>query len=116
MFSIDTFVQSLSSLTIGVLKENDAEERRVAQVPSSIEKLIKFGYNVQVENSAGDNASFSNKDYESVGAKIVSTSDIYNSSDIIVKVKPPSIDEINQIPSSSTFISTLYPGRNPKKK
>eukprot|EP01083_Nonionella_stella_P195599 720408_1 len=108
--------QPLSSVTIGVLREIDAEEKRVAQVPSSIEKLIKQGYNIQVESNAGSNASFSNLDYESVGASIVSQNDIYSSSDIILKVKPPTIDEISQLNASTTFISTLYPGRNEELK
>ena len=100
----------LNEITIGVLREIDPEERRVAQVPSSIEKLIKQGYNVQVEDGAGLDGSFSNKDYENVGAKIVSSDEIYNS-DVIVKVKPPTSDEIKRINPNSTFISTLYPGR-----
>ncbi len=44
-----------------LLREIDEEEKRVTQVPSSIEKLIKQGYRVQVESNAGANASFSNK-------------------------------------------------------
>lgn len=103
--------KQLNEITIGVLSESDPEERRVAQVPSSIEKLIKQGYNVVVQDGAGKGASFSNKDYEQVGAKIVSLDDVYKS-DIIVKVKPPTPDEINQINPNATFISTLYPGRN----
>ena len=111
------FTTELSSLTIGVLKEIDITESRVAQVPSSIEKLRKLGYNVQVESGAGDKASFSNRDYENVGAKIVASSnDIYNSSDIVVKVRPPTLDEISNIKPNTTFISTLYPGRNSELK
>eukprot|EP01083_Nonionella_stella_P025160 69312_1 len=105
----------LSELTIGVLKENDPDEKRVAQVPSSIEKLIKQGYTVQVEDGAGAKASFSNLDYEAIGAKIVSNNEIYNS-DVIVKVKPPTQDEVARINPKTTFISTLYPARNPEIK
>jgi len=107
--------KQLNEITIGVLSEIDPEERRVAQVPSSIEKLVKQGYNVIVEDGAGKGASFSNKDYEQVGAKIVSSDDVYNS-DIIVKVKPPTPEEIKRINPNATFISSLYPGRNEEIK
>jgi len=106
----------LSEITIGVLKEQDPDEKRVAQVPSSIEKLTKQGYNVNVESGAGASASFSNADYEGAGARIVSTDDVYDHSDVIVKVKPPTYDEVGRLRPDVTLISTLYPGRNPELK
>ena len=59
-------------LTIGIPKEVFAGEKRVATVPDVVEKLIKLGFKVAVETSAGDSANFSDDAYQSAGAEIVS--------------------------------------------
>jgi len=111
-FSQQKIGAPLSEITVGVLSEEDAAEKRVAQVPSSIEKLKKQGYNVMVQSGAGLRANFSNSDYESAGAQIVSEDAIYSDSDVIVKVRPPTTEEVSRLSPNVTFISTLYPGRN----
>ena len=69
-----------------------------------------------VQSGAGSAASFSNSDYENAGASICTVDDIYNKSDVIVKVRPPSTEQVGRLNPNVTFISTLYPGRNPELK
>jgi len=77
-------------VVIGVPKEVVNGENRVALVPDVIAKLKKKGFEIIVESSAGINAGFTDKKYESAGAKIVTNlSSLYSSSDIVVKVQRP---------------------------
>lgn len=52
---------------------------RVALVPSSVEILRKYGWNVQIEHEAGIGAKFRDRDYEIAGAEIVSTKKVFTS-------------------------------------
>ncbi|GBN41463.1 NAD(P) transhydrogenase, mitochondrial [Araneus ventricosus] len=98
-----------SKLTIGVPKESWKNERRVALSPAASATLIKKGFQVNVEKDAGVEAKFSNAEYEAVGAKI---SDNAFLSDIVLKVRGPSVAEVGKFRNSSTLISFLYPGQN----
>ena len=55
-------------MIIGIPKELAEGEHRVAATPSSVKKLIKLGYEVQVQSSAGSSASFPDSLYEDAGA------------------------------------------------
>lgn len=100
-----------SKLTIGVPKETWSNERRVALTPAVAAALIKKGYTVNVEDSAGLGAKFRNEDYASVGAKVVDRNKAYGS-DIILKVRPPQESELSALREGSTLISFLYPAQN----
>ena len=107
-------------MRIGVPAEIHPGERRVATTPVVVENLIGLGFEVAVETGAGDAASFGNGAYESAGATVVGRDDIYASSDIILKVRPPAArdddgyDEVDQLRSGQTLISFLWPGQNPE--
>ena len=60
------------TMRIGVIRENDAENR-VSIVPNSIKKLIKAGFEVNIETGAGDRSNHSDSEYETMGAKVVGT-------------------------------------------
>ena len=66
---------------------------------------------VLIEENAGLASHFNNADYEAVGAKIVTTDDVYAKSDIIIKVRPPTSDEVTKI-GDKTLLSFLYPAQN----
>jgi len=102
------------SLTIGVAKEIFANEKRVATVPDVVEKLIKLGFSVLVESGAGDAANFSDDSYTAAGAKIApTTKDLWDGSDIVFKVRAPSLDEVASIKPGTTLISFIWPAQNP---
>jgi H+-translocating NAD(P) transhydrogenase len=103
-----------SSLTIGVPKEAFQNERRVAITPQNVVALKKKGFsNVLIERDAGTAARFLDQQYVAAGATMVSRDELYASSDITLKVRPPLLDqEVNLLKPSSSLISFLYPVQN----
>lgn len=100
-----------SKLTVGVPKENFPLEKRVAATPESVERLVKPGFSVLIEEGAGEHSYFSNADYEAVGAKIVKGDELWKQSDIVLKLRPPSEAEVKSL-ENRTLISFLWPKQN----
>lgn len=100
-----------TNLIIGVPKESTINERRVALSPAAVLSLTKAGYKVVVEDNAGSEAKFSNVDYNASGAIIKTRSEVF-ASDIILKVRAPSMDEVDLLKNGSNLISFLYPAQN----
>ncbi|TRY71862.1 hypothetical protein TCAL_03151 [Tigriopus californicus] len=100
-----------TSLTIGVPKETWANELRVACTPAAALNLTKKGFTVQVESGAGIQARFRDKDYESVGAKIIPKEQAFQS-DIVLKLRQPSLPEAKLFREDGTLYSFLYPSQN----
>ncbi|ESO85991.1 hypothetical protein LOTGIDRAFT_220929 [Lottia gigantea] len=100
-----------NNITIGIAKESFPNEKRVAAVPAAVQNLIKKGFNVNVEENAGVEAKFKNDDYAAAGANIKSTKDLFHS-DIVLKVRGPSMEEVSQFKDGGTLISFLYPAQN----
>ena len=104
-------------MLISIPKERLAGETRVAATPTSVTQLIKLGFDVQIEQDAGLAASFTDADYQQVGATTVSTlTDVYHS-DIILKVNAPLIDgdslnEVELLNENTTLISFIWPAQN----
>ena len=77
-------------MIIGIPKEIKDSEHRVGMTPSGVQTLIQNGHDVYVQNSAGQGSGYSDKDFSNVGAKLLKTiEDIYNISEMIIKVKEP---------------------------
>ena len=102
-------------MKIGVIKEKDDLERRVALTPDSIPKLQEKGFSVLVEPGAGNQASFDDSAYESAGAKVLSVNDsVWKEADIIVKVRSPQESEMDQLREGQLLIAFLWPAQNPE--
>jgi len=98
------------SLFIGIPTETAFQENRVALTPDSVALLVNNGHEVWVEEKAGVKSKFSDKDYSEAGAKIVfGKAEIYQA-DIILKIEPPTSDEIQSLKTSSVLISALQIG------
>lgn len=81
-------------MIVGVPKEIKTLEHRVGLVPSSVKELTSRGHKVLVEDGAGKAIHFTNQDYIDVGAEIArSSQEVFNQSDVIVKVKEPQESE-----------------------
>ncbi len=78
-------------MKIAVVKETKTGEARVASVPEVVKKFVNYGFEVLIEKDAGVLSGISNKDYELVGAKIVSRADILKNADMLLSLW--SIDE-----------------------
>jgi NAD(P) transhydrogenase subunit alpha len=98
-------------ITVGVPKETGSGETRVAATPDSIKRLVKYGFDLHIEEGAGSLAGFPDEEYEKVGAEIVSTKDAW-SGHLIAKVAPPSQQEIASLSSGVLIVSLLEPFRN----
>jgi alanine dehydrogenase len=94
-------------LFIGIPKEISFQENRVALVPDAVALLVNNGHRIAVETNAGKMANFQDNDYSEAGAQIVySPEDVYKA-DIILKVAPPSPQEIEMMQQKQTLISAL---------
>ena len=77
-------------MIIGVPKEIKEQEDRVALTPAGADGMVRAGHTVYVEKGAGLGADFTDKEYEAVGAEIIdSAADVWNKSEMIMKVKEP---------------------------
>lgn len=94
-------------MKLGVLKETKEYERRVALTPDVIKQLVKKGFEVQVEQGAGDASAFADTDYEAAGAIIVPKSTACQS-DVVLKVNAPTVEEAETMNDGAVSISFLY--------
>jgi len=107
-------------MIIAVPKEILPGENRVACVPDVASKLIKSGFQVQVEKDAGLNAGFTNEMYEKAGAKVVNLTELYTSADVVVKVQRPldnpttGKNELDLLKEGTILITFLYPLNYPE--
>ena len=100
-------------MKIGVPSEIHAGEKRVATTPEVAAQLMKLGYDVSVQSGAGSAASFSDDAYAAAGCSIAgSAAEIWSSSDIILKVRPPQGGEADGLRNDQTLISFLWPAQN----
>lgn len=91
--------------TVGVVSESGADERRVALVPKAVASLVGSGVAVVVESGAGERALLPDALYTEAGATI---GDAW-AADIVVKVAPPTADEVGKLHSGQTLIGFLAP-------
>jgi NAD(P) transhydrogenase subunit alpha len=102
-------------MKIGIPREIHSGEQRVATTPDVASQLIKLGYSIAVEQDAGAAAKFSNSAYEAAGCEILATADeVWQQSDVILKVRAPEQGEEDRLRSEQTLISFLAPGQNPE--
>jgi len=91
---------------VAVPKEKNKFETRVAATPGSVKELIKHGLKVLVESGAGEKSFISDMDYEKAGAQIIKDKkELLSKADIIIKVLPPTLDQIVQLKPKSVLIS-----------
>jgi alanine dehydrogenase len=95
------------SLYIGVPKETYFQENRICLVPEAVALLVSNGHQVIIETNAGKAANFDDKDYSEAGAKIAYSSKEVYEADIILKVAPPSDEEIEMLQRKQTLFSAL---------
>lgn len=101
-------------LYIGIPKETELLEQRVALVPESVGFLVANGHRVVVESGAGEQANFSDSDYSESGAEIsYETKEVFQS-DILLKVSPPNNKEISLMKYKQILFSALQITVQPK--
>ena len=98
-------------MKIGVPKETAEGERRVAMVPDVAKALTAKELEVAVESGAGEGAHFPDAEYTDAGAKV--NGDPW-SADVVVKVQPPSAEEVSRLKQGQILIGHLQPLTNPE--
>jgi len=98
-------------ITVGIPKESNPGETRVAATPDSVKRLVKGGFDIKIQEGAGRLAGFRDEDYDAVGAKIVSGAEAWVA-DLVAKVAAPSANEASAIQSGVMLVSLLEPYRN----
>ncbi|MCS6789540.1 MAG: alanine dehydrogenase [Bacteroidia bacterium] len=99
------------TLTIGILKERQLQERRIPLTPAAVSTLTARGHQVFVEYKAGEYASFSDKEYTEAGAVIVySPEEVFRSADYIIKITPLTDREIQFVRAKQVLFSAVHMG------
>jgi len=99
-----------NSLFIGIPKETSFQENRIALTPLSVALLINNGHEVVIESNAGLAANFTDIKYSEQGAKIVhDVAEVYKA-DIIIKIAPPTLEEIALMKTGQILFSALQMG------
>ncbi|NYT07544.1 MAG: Re/Si-specific NAD(P)(+) transhydrogenase subunit alpha [Methanomicrobiales archaeon] len=100
---------------IAVPKEQAEGEKRVAIVPEIVSRLTKAGHEVRVEHDAGRSAYYPDELFTAAGAKIAfSRTDLLTGARVVLRVQPPTVDEVDQLAEGTVVIGFMNPGRNPE--
>ncbi len=99
-----------SALSIGIPKEMSVQENRVSLSPEAVGLLVANGHQVSVESTAGEKAKFSDREYSEVGAKISYDTEGVFKCDIVLKIEPPTLEEVDKLVPGKTLISALQLG------
>ncbi len=102
-------------LFIGIPKETTLQENRVGLVPHSVATLVAHGHRVLVETGAGVEAKLSDNDFSEAGAEITQSREEVFKADLLLKVAPPTLEEIDLMRPNQVVISPIHlPLLNPE--
>ncbi|WGH76072.1 alanine dehydrogenase [Tenacibaculum tangerinum] len=94
-------------LFIGLPKETHFEEKRISLSPDAVAALVAHGHRVVIETGAGEGANYSDKEYSDAGAKISYDVKEAFACTVVLKVEPPSLEEIQMLNPQTVLISAL---------
>jgi len=101
-------------IRVAVPKESVAGERRVAVVPDMVSRLTKLGFEILIEKNAGVGAFHVDEAYEKANARLVNDAKtLCSDADVVVKVQPPTLDEVDLYHESTIVVSFMQPHRHP---
>ena len=100
-------IRHKSELFIGIPQETSYQERRICLTPDAVSSLCSHGHKILIEAGAGLSSSFSDKEYSDAGATITNdTKKVFNCP-IILKVEPPTLEEIEMLSQKAIIISAI---------
>lgn len=102
-------------LFIGLPKETYLGEKRVCLTPDAVTALTAHGHRIVIETGAGDGANYTDKEYSEAGAKISYNVEEAFKCNIVLKVAPPTEEEISYINPQTILISSLQLKTQSKK-
>lgn len=96
-------------MIVGCVKEIKKHEYRVGLTPSNVKEYVSNGHTVFIEKDAGLGSSFTNEEYVQAGAKVINTAqEVWEKSDMIIKVKEPLADEYSLMKESQIIYTYLH--------
>lgn len=99
-------------MLIGIPREPDPAQAVVSATPDTVTKLIRLGYEVQVQSGAGDRAAFPDQQYAQAGAAVVG--DEVWDADVLITLDVPPQELRERIRPGRVLISRMAPGRHPE--
>ncbi len=99
--------QHKSQLFIGIPKESSHQERRICLTPDAVNSLVANGHHILLESGAGQSAGYSDTEYSEAGAQITQDTKKVFACQMLLKVEPPSIAEIELMQHEAILISAL---------
>lgn len=100
-------------VVIAVPRETVAGEQRVATVPEIVQKLTKAGHEIRIEHNAGAGAYYPDELYTAAGGKIASgPAELLNGAQIVLRVQPPAVADIDQLAEGTMVIGFMNPSNN----
>ena len=99
-------------MRLGIPQESSPGERRVAATPDSVRKLVAMRHEVSVQSAAGLAAGHDDDAYRAAGATVATADEVWGC-DVVMKVRPPSLDEAARLREGAVLISLLQPERHP---
>ena len=100
--------QRKAKLFIGIPKENSFQEHRIGLTPESVKTLVANGHRILIERHAGKDSHFSDNDYSEAGAELTNSVEEIYAADVIIKIAPPTLDEIDMMQVNQTLISPIH--------
>jgi alanine dehydrogenase len=95
-------------MKVGVAKEIKPDEYRIALTPAGARELVQRGHDVLVETTAGEGSAFADPAYEAVGARLVSTDEVWAESELLLKVKEPLPSEYPRLREGLVLFTYLH--------
>jgi H+-translocating NAD(P) transhydrogenase subunit alpha len=109
-------LQAEATLKLGIIKEIEGGERKIAVVPDGVKRLLQKGIRVFVEKGAGNEADLYDSDYDKAGATIVPTAEeVMQECDVLVKIREPTVHpvtgrhELEMLPAGKSMICFVGP-------
>jgi len=96
------------STVIGIPKENQETEKRLALTPETVAQLVSLGYRVLMETGAGLAINYSDSYYAESGAEIMESAEEVFQANLILKITPPTLREVEMMRPRATVYSFLY--------
>jgi alanine dehydrogenase len=100
--------QKEAKLFIGIPKERSFQEHRIGLTPESVRTLVANGHRIIIESNAGKESHFSDNDYSEAGAEITDAREEVYKADMIVKIAPPSVEDIDLMQWNQTLVSPIH--------
>lgn len=101
-------------MKIGILKETQKGDHRVAISPLIAKQLISKGFQILVEKQAGIASSYKDSDYSEVAVEVLERDHIFKDAQILVKINPFDEDDLKHVTSGQVLMSQLYHQASPK--